>query len=174
MGTDTEEIVFEDSENYSGAGNAIGIREIALEQFRKCFVEGSKALNNTGVAMVDKRGTKKEVDIKAQREIFCNCVEMLQIILMPEIKSNEDFIKDRIAAFETKLKEYRMVYNTDSKDTEEKLKKNKVDIGTWNKYIDFVELKHGRAKVEIYKELLTALSFLLNEINYFGEASFTG
>ena len=86
------EVQVEDGEDFR-AGSALGIREIALEQYRRCCIECSKEMVNGGTTTKIVRGVPQLVDIPNQREIFINSVSTMEIILGPEIIKNAEIVK---------------------------------------------------------------------------------
>lgn len=140
------ESVFEDGENWSS--HTIGIKEIALEQFRRCMSEGSKTFS-----------------LPNQREIYINCVKQLEVILYPKLNDkNFKQHKENIVENEKKLADLKKEYA----DTLKRLKEKSKDINE-----NLLNQNYETDLIEIYREKLILLSNLLDDVNYFNEISIT-
>lgn len=128
-------------------------RNIVLEQFRRCLVEGSKAVIS---------GENK------QQEIFINAVMMLEIALLPKmmrfpkIKSKNDIV-------DTQIDELEKGFTTKTNTTLKKCQTNqKLNI---QNELSKVEQLFERKLVKTYRIKLGALAFMLDEINFYAEKS---
>ena len=151
-----EEVQVEDSENY-GAGEAAGIKGIALEQYRRCIIEGSKEMSRGGTTTKVINGKVIKMEIPNQIDIFVNCVVSLGVILSPEFLEHEEYTeeKDKIEEEESKLKEKGIYAVRNSA-------KNKSDA---------VKSYYELLLVNLYRKKLKLYSKLLKEINYYDEGS---
>lgn len=142
------DILFEDAENWSK--QTVGIKEIALEQFRRCMNEGSKNFNGPD-------GTK-------QREMFINAVKSMEVILYPKIldKKNYKDINLNIVENERKISNLKKQYV----DTYQRLKDNQQPINE-----ALLKDNYERDLLELYREKLVIISILLERINYFCEGA---
>ncbi len=168
---------FEDSEGYKKGEDKLSIRQIILNQLQKCMTEGSKEMVRGGTIKRIVGGKTMEIAIPNQREVFINSVEMLKIPLLRRFKhycnkKGDNDIKDIFGSTEKELKElkedYIKVRNAivSNKNKNENINATNTRVGSI--YNDF-EIR----KVEIYKQFLMAVSYLLDEENYFEEVSAT-
>jgi len=169
---------FEDSEAYRSWSDKLTIKQIVMKQLQKCMDEGSKEMDKGGKRITIIDGVPYEIMIPNQREIVINSIEMLRILVAPIIKKNKEVIDEQLKKFEDDL---IILINT-VKEEEEKLKgeldkkdNKEAYIKNYNRRLSDIENSFLMEKVILYKEkLLTAISFLLNYINYFEEEGFTG
>ena len=143
---DKDAAMFEDAENWSS--KTVGIKEIALEQYRRCMSEGSKTFNGP-------EGPK-------QREIWINSVERMEDILYAKILDKKNFkdINLNVVENEKKIRELKNEYA----ETYRRLKEN-------NQPINEALLKDNfeRDLIKLYREKLVIMSILLDKLNYFCE-----
>jgi len=160
----SDDLGFGDTENFkSGYDQGLSFKQICLEQFRKCIIEGSKEmvrgrekrdnLHNTLIAIPD------------QREIFTNSCEALRVLLAPKIMQyNKEFGK-MFKEFDDEKVNLIKKYN----DVVAEVKKKNKQVSD-----SFME-KISQDLVIMYRDkLLVAISCLLNHMNYFDEGGFSG
>lgn len=175
----SDEIIVEDGEDYKGA-EALGIKIIALEQYRRCCVEGSKEMCKGGIERRFIKGVETEVVIPNQREIFINSVKMLSILLSPELNSKiQTDILDELKEIDeeiTKLNEDTLFQLVEEKKQYQRYKYNKP-----KEYLSVIksikiELSEQKEKdlVICFQNKLIKLSQSLKELNYFDEGIATG
>ena len=138
--------VFDDGENFKS--NEIGIKEIALEQFRRCAKEGSKNIFND----------------PAQREVFVNSVKIMELIIIPDALEHDD-IKDRISKNEEKISKLERDYLDDVK----RISASITDGKKLNK--DKLRYEYEKKLIELMQEKLIIIGLLLKRKNYYGEFS---
>ena len=148
MGNNADNVMFEDAENWQK--QTVGIKEIALEQYRRCMSEGSKSFNGA--------------DGARQREIFINAVKSMEVILYPKIldKKNYKEINLNVVENERKISELKSKYS----QTYQRLKDNQQPINE-----PLLKDNFERDSVELYREKLVILSILLEKLNYFCEGA---
>ena len=163
---------FEDAENYRGGQSEdYSFKSIVLKQLNKCTEEGSKEMLRGGWITKIIKGIPYRVEAANQREIFCNSVGILRIILTPEIVKNKKIVEEKLMDVDNDINnakiDYKKRYNEIIKQNKMKpdLLANKTD-----KLTDEFEMK----KVFIHLSLLEALNFLLEHLDYFEETGFTG
>jgi len=167
-----DDIVVEDGENYhSSNSNGLGIKEITLNQFNKCVIEGSKEMVNGGVQKKLVNGVMHEIQVPNQREIFTNSVIMMEIIIVSKMQKKERKelsvqnveIDQQIATLQ---KEYNEEKNRlKSLDKSLQAKKQGVSPGEFIRNKDWYEMD----KVDLYRCKLALISKLLDAENYFEE-----
>lgn len=171
-----DSIIIEDAENYKAA-ETLGIREIALRQFERCILEGSKELKKGGIQKKLLDGKEVLIEIPNQREIYINSVQQLEIILLPELVKKEKIKKDveelNRQISETRLKQHEKMQqlqeeNKKAKEKSDERRKFFVEDETFVYWNNFYE----KEELDLYKEKLILLSLLLNDLNYLAEASF--
>lgn len=138
--------IIQDGENYQS--KEIGIKQIALEQYRRCAIEGSKNIINDPI----------------QREIYVNSVKSMEIILFPDILNHDD-IKTKIAINEDRITSLEEEYAHKLRELREQV--------TDDKRINLNKLTHHYEKIliELIQEKLVILGLLLKKINYYGEST---
>lgn len=171
----------EDGEDFKGS-DALGIKEICLEQFRRCCVEGSKEMLRGGTEIRTVRGMHVEVTVPNQREIFINSVKMLEIIMKPDILKNEK-IMNKIKEINRKIKEHNKKFQDEYKSMKENYKsrlKKAADHTKWQNtkklWDDFIENIKDRSELDginLSRRKMTELSKLLYNLNYYNEESFS-
>jgi hypothetical protein len=142
------DIAFDDAENWSK--QTIGIKEIALEQYRRCMSEGSKTFNGH--------------DGPKQREIYINAVKSMEVILYPKILDTKNFgeINLNVVENERKIIELKNKYS----ETYKRMKDNNQQINE-----GLLNNNFEQELVDLYREKLVILSILLDKLNYFCEGS---
>ena len=176
---------FEDSENFAGSDN-LSIKQIVLKQLQKCVEEGSKEKRGGGYRKRIFNNEVLEIFVPNQREVFVNNVKMLWILVLP-YHAKTDIIKESKKDIDRRLEELR-----DTTDTELNRKYRWTPEQTLHGIIDrrinierikntyaLTVQKHAtnyreRSTVELYHELLIAISHLLESLDYFEEAGFRG
>lgn len=165
---DFNEVTVEDGENYS-SGKELGIGTISLEQFRRCCVEGSREMNRGGTKRRIVEGKLIEIDVPNQREVFINAVDMLHVILIPELSSKyQKELLEEVQGIDRQMKDTEKESLDKYKLWESKLKNNK---SAFNEKVDQLNDDLELSKVQISRKKLMVLSLLLKEINYYGEGT---
>ncbi len=150
----------EDSENYK-AGEVPSITLISMEQYRRCMIEGSKEMSRGGQVNKIHKGQLIPVDVPDQREIFINCVKMLEILLMPEILKKENI--------KTLLKKNDNDINNLKNDA--KVVKKKYDrLPTIKLNMEKLDAEFAPGMVNHFRIRLGVLGMLLSQLNYFQES----
>lgn len=175
-----DDMEFEDGEGFRSKAEGVTIKTIVLKQYEKCCTEGSKEMTGGGVINRIINGQLIELAVPNQREIFINSVEMLNIVLIPEIKKNKKLIQEDIDKFEYSLQKLNINLNEymqqiDSNITfDDPRYKQHSEAYYKDKNISIQNLhdNYELAKVELYKSLLRTIGMLLNHLNYFEEESF--
>jgi hypothetical protein len=140
--------IYKDGENYRT--KTLGIKEISLEQYRRCAIEGSGNIFND----------------PAQRERYINAVKSLQIILSPEILNNEE-MKERITGNEAKITVLENKYKTHLTRLKDKAA-HETDINR-----ELLQFHYEKKLLELIQEKLIILSVMLKKLNYYGESDIT-
>jgi len=179
-----DDIDVEDSENYLSSTESLEIKQIVLRQLQKCIVEGSKEMDRGGVRERIVNGQAVNIIVGNQREVFVNNIDMLWSLVLPQIKANQDLIKEHIGDFDKDIKtnqdDYettRKTINTDVKNLEltEKTKVWKSNYSAvLNDMMRRAQDNFELRKLGIYRRKLNAVNFLLDKLNYFGETGATG
>ena len=151
-----DSIVVEDSENYSA--NSLGIKEIALEAYRKCFIEGSKEMTKGGISTKIINGKLIKMDMPNQREIFINCVKMFGILLTPFLLTKTKY-EDEANIIQNNISDLKMEGHKKYQESKAK-----------NTYEEIREV-YEMALVDLNGDLLKVYSRLLDDISYLGEGS---
>lgn len=171
---DSSEIKFVDSDSFGGSKDGISFREIVMTQYNKCIREGSKEMNEGGVVKRFIDGNVVEVMAPNQREIFINTVEQLRNLLAPHIEGRWENCSERFIPVNNKIKSMNKEYM----DKKRSLQKAYSEYGyrykgsklqEHNYKLKDLNTQYELRKVELYKELLVAISHLLNFVNYFEE-----
>jgi hypothetical protein len=157
MENNFDSIVVEDSENYSS--NSLGIKEIALEAYRKCFVEGSKEMTKGGVSTKIINGKIIRIDIPNQREIFINCVRGFGVLLTPFLLNKDKYLNEA-NAIQNSISDLK-------KEGHEKYQEARAN----NKSVEELKEIYELALVDLNWELMSVYSRLLDDISYLGEGS---
>ena len=171
------EITVEDGEDFRGA-EALGIKTIALEQYRRCCVEGSKEMRNGGIVNKLIRGVIVPVEVPDQREIFVNCVKLLEIILAPELfqKKADERLK-KIHALDKKIDELKKSSKNAYAelivvhDRRKRCKPESYDPKSFSDDTRQINDETDSKMVNLFQEKLIILSQQLSELNYFDEGS---
>lgn len=190
---------FEDSENYSGSSSKeVTKAQIILEQLRECIKMGSKEMCGGGTRTRIINGQEIEIMVPNQREIFVNSVEMLWSMVLPDftkkvkrkgeklpeeiINTNQitkQFKKNKLF-FKLKRKQIKDFY---SKQQKEENTKPIPPISNDFQIFDFTPRTNQKIKnlnnseeikkVSLSRKRLICISYLLVELNYYGEESIT-
>lgn len=173
-------IEVEDGEDYRGA-EALGIKIIVLEQYRRCCIEGSKEMRRAGISNKIIKGVVVEVEIPDQREIFINSVKMMEIILAPELLQKKDNVHlKKLEEIDKSIKQLEKSYEEVRKKFEEDfLEKNRRQPEIFNReksYTQETRMKDDMFSklVILFQDKLILLSIKLKDLNYFDEESITG
>lgn len=143
---ESEGYIIQDGENYSS--KEIGIKQISLEQYRRCAIEGSKNIINDPV----------------QREIYVNAVKSMEIIVFPDILLHPD-IQERISNNEKKISALESEYK-------QHLQKIRSENKDGNKYSTEKLQNHYETRlIQLMQEKLVIIGLLLKKLNYYGEWS---
>jgi hypothetical protein len=183
MAAEKEKSIFDDIEIEDGDGfhsysdDKYHIKRIVMEQLNHCIKEGSKEMDSGGIRKRIINGQEVEVSVPNQREIFCNGVDMLWILIAPQIGQHKKLVDMHIAGFDDEIKDAKEEYN--------KMNAKANSIFIYNKQRDATKLNEhmaqrnnmlrensewfGARKTEIYHKKLNAINFLLAKIEYFGE-----
>ena len=163
-----DDIIVEDSEEFKGGGTPQGIKDIALQQYSRCCVEGSKEMVSGGLSNKVIRGKQVIVDVPNQREIFINCVKMMEVILIPEIaETKKKHIKDDVETVEKKIEETQKQFEKELDDFARQYKEGRLADAN----ITVIQNKWDLRSVEFYRIKLAVFAKLLKELNYFDEGS---
>jgi len=158
-------ITVEDGENFRVAGD-LGIKQIVLDQYRRCCLEGSKEMLKGGEATKIIKGVPVPVLIENQREVFMNSILMLEITLIPDLIRKEP-ICEQMTVVDDKIKEIKKIHHDRFDKFKERVKKDK--NLSWNDGVSMIQDDLELNLIEPFREKLTVLSILLKEINYFDE-----
>lgn len=149
---------FEDTDNFSASKEGFGKKVIILEQFRRCCIEGSRAMQTT----VDKQG------IKNQKEVFINSVKILEAALLGDLLKQTDIVQKN-EAIDKKIDEINSEYILLKTKIKKKIHINsKIDPFL---SIESFEDKFESRLVSIYLEKLGVMSLLLHKLNFFEESN---
>jgi len=162
----TEEMQFEDTENYRG-GDKDNFSQICFWHLRKCMEEGSKEMDGGGVRKRIINGEAVEVFVKNQREIYVRCIDNLYILLSGKLKGEPELYN-----------EYQELVEEIGEDFDE------IELNSKNKTLGLSErfnhLKTGISAKELNRKELQQVKFarikflILNELlerhNFFDEA----
>jgi outer membrane murein-binding lipoprotein Lpp len=165
-----QDIIVEDGEGFGGGGQ-IGAKEIFMEQFRRCCIEGSKEMVKGGKKVKVVRGIATEIDVPNQREIFVNCVRIFETILTPDLEK-ESKINEQIKHLSAKVDNLKLDYKKVYNKTQHQYKNSSTNV--YNRRIDDLADGFELENVNIHREKLVVLSRLLKEIGYFEEQSYMG
>ena len=172
------DVQVEDGDNFR-VGEALGIKGIALEQYRRCCVEGSKEMKKGGTTTKFIGGIETQIDIPNQREIFINSVKMLSAILSPEVNMpDQEEIMEELIKIDEQIKyeeEHCKKVLDEEKEKYIGYKINKPDA--YKKVIgiakDSLDTMRERNLVVFYQNKLIILSKSLKALNYFDESGST-
>ena len=182
MRDNEEKMSFEDSDS-SRPAVALGIKEIALEQYKKCVIEGSKEMTTAGVIKRMINGEVFEIAVPDQREIFKNSVDMMKITLLDKFKANKKSFWKYIEEFEENKKKLRNltikqedIINLEAKKRADKETGEIPDNVKRARLFHLNELaaRHESSEMNIYKELLTRIALLMAFLNWFQETGVMG
>ena len=175
MGDEEGGFEFEDSEGYKKGEDKLSIRQIILKQLQKCMNEGSKEMTKGGTIKKIVDGKVIEEPIPNQREVFINSVEMLVIPLLKRFrnycnKKDSNEIKTIFKDAESGLKNLKGEHIKVKKEIliNKGKANNAMDI---NNRLGIIYNEFELEKLEIYKNFLIAISYLLDEEHYFEEES---
>lgn len=175
---------YEDTETWRG-GQELSIKEISLNAFNRAMKEGSKEMTRGGLVKRFVQGEIVEIVLPNQVELFVNATKMAHIPLLPHIsKCKDDDIKTRFTLIETqfqnitknykeKLEQLDHDYNDLAIETSHTPKDAAQKQKRWDKYNAHKnQLKENleEQQLEVAHSLLKAISYLLHERDYFGEA----
>lgn len=167
-----EEFDFEIEDGDSSYRNApMGIKELALDQFRECQKTGSKELHPGGIRKIIFNGNPQEIVEPDTGEIFCNAVKVLETTLVSHKRAKYKEMKSDWEDYENNLKKYNEMVKKfkEQIDNINKLplyKKSKYNMS--NMINEFERMKYFH-KISLHRLLLEKLSILLSKNNYFNE-----
>jgi len=162
-----EDIQVEDGEDFRSTGE-LGIKQIALDQYRRCCLEGSREMLRGGETTKIIKGVPVNVQVDNQREIFMNSVLMLEIVLAPNLSEKEK-ISEQMGDVDEDISKIKDKYQESFDDFNERYKKGK--NLSWNKNITLIQDNMEMELIEPFRKKLMVLSILLKSINYFDEGS---
>ena len=180
---DSSDPVIIEDEGMSSASIGLSIKQIALEQFRRCGIELTKPMSQGGYEQKFINGNPIVVQVPNQREVFKNSVLTLETTLYPSIMSKEEF-KDKIKSNDKEIENENKLFN-DKRNNIIKNSYNNHNLKLLKQYsmqpqknnnIDYEKLllnlidEHEIILVSIYQRRLRILSLLLNELKYFDES----
>ncbi len=175
---------FEDAENVSGTEN-LSIKQIVLKNLQTCIIEGSKEMDGGGYRKRIHNGEVIEVLAPNQREVFCNSIDMLWILVKPFY----DICKDEkiTSAIEEIEANFELIDSMSNEQLNEKYK-----FIDWRSYIvadDKLRAKYLRQyqntmqkvagqfreknQVILYRRKLICISELLKKLDYFEEGGYS-
>lgn len=134
-----------DSENYHS--KEISIKQISLEQYRRCAILGSMNIIN---------------DRKA-REEYINAVKIMEIVMMPDILNHDD-IQQKIVSNQEKIDNLSKEYN-------EHLGRLKKESNGQEINKPLLQDHYERLLIDLYHEKLVMLGLMLKKLNYYEEIS---
>jgi len=169
------DFVVEDGEDYR-SNTAIGLKEIAIEQYRRACLEGSKEMTRAGERRVIRNGMATIIDIPDQRQVFMNSVQILKGTLMEKILQDKETL-EKLNIIDEEIKNINLVYKIRYKkiveyDTRVQSNSSSKRLSPSN-YDNLIEERDLKI-VETHRKLLTTLSLLLCKLNYLGESSAEG
>ena len=144
-------IEVEDGENWNGLGATVGIQSIALEQFRRCSIEGSKVMD------------------ARQFDTWINCINSLSDVVFPFQNEEPELEKD-IDAVDKQIKEIEDKLIIDLNEHLAKTGDGETIQRTFNAYQEVKQIK----LFQLYRKKFRLLSVLFNKKDYFGEGSVSG
>lgn len=155
-------------------GSVYGIKEVAMGQYNRCCIEGSKEMVTGGVKKLIINGLVVEKIVQNQIEIFINSVEMLKIILQSSIEKHKKFIQSKLDHYEDLKKQLEKMYKEKIDETESWLQPNNEKwmdkhLKEYNNRLSKINKAYEDRRVLVFKQLLIVLGFLLNRENYFEE-----
>ena len=170
--------IIEDDDFFSG-GKSVGIKELAIEQYRRCLIEGSKEMVRGGYGQKVVNGKIVDQYIPNQREIFINCVQMLETLLMSNLIKEDGRSKkikfpeivEQMEIADRKINKTKAAFFDVLDKINIKAKELNVDS---RRNIEQLENKQEMELVNNYKQKLVVLGMLIDKENYFGENSITG
>ncbi len=172
-----EDIIDLDSENYrSGQGESR--KSIVMENYKRCCVEGSKEMTQSGIVTRVIDGRAVEVAVPDQIEIFANSVEMLKASLMDKVNENPDLMKEYLGVYEEleKTKEDYTVKAKQTIDEQANVSSNRRNVGQQFVVAGIIERlrrSYELKRLLAYRKLFVGLSLLLGRLNYFDEMGVT-
>jgi len=183
MNENNSDMQFEDSENFSGSEN-LSIKQIVLKQLQKCVEEGSKEMSGGGYRTRILNGEQISIFVPNQREVFVNNVKMLWVLVLPYY-AKTDVIKESKKSIDERLNELKNTSNAELNNKFNWVLPNSThgvmprEIQRVKKEMFLTIQKNAnnyreRKTVELHHELLKAISYLLESLDYFEEAGFRG
>lgn len=168
----TTDVVVEDGDNFFGGNNGnASAKMIFLEQWRRCFIEGSKEMVRGGKKVKVVKGAAVEIDVPNQMEVFINCVKMLEAGLMPDVEVEKGF-KEQLDAIDTEINDLTNNYIAKhnriierSKNISNKEMDNMIEDNATNLQIE---------QVPLYRKKFIVIGKLLKQIGYYEEQGVMG
>jgi len=171
MSNQPNHIQIEDDETFQ-PGGSLGIREIALEQYRRCMVESSKEMVRGGWTKRIFGDQVQEIEIPNQRLVFINCVKAMETILIPFLTDEEISELQQLQAIEDT---YYNDYYTELDKCKRGLTTKTYDGGfqfsnnQYEKYGILIEDAFEKRRVRLYRKMLIFYGKVIRRLNYFGE-----
>ena len=150
----SSEPVIEDGDNYSGPSDGLSMKFIVLEQFRRCTIEGSKAM----AGVEDPRG------VKNQAETFINSVIVMEAVLIPYFMQKDN--KDLLNKNQVVDREISSINRACLEETKE-YKKRTSKSGYNARIVNTIQTRHEHHLIKTYYQKLSILSMLLSNENFF-------
>jgi len=160
------------------------VKELVMRQLSRCVTEGSKEMDGGGIRKRIVQGQLVEIGVPNQREIFINSVEMLYFILEPYLKNDKAVIKKVGKLFDNFDKNKDGIcleYQKNLTNAQNRANFITANARGWvkddSKGVYGEESQKARENyelklVDLYKKRLQALSFLLDELDYFSNVGF--
>lgn len=175
---DNNEVIVEDGD--LRMGDSLGIQAIALEQYRRCCLEGSKEMVRGGWTTKIIKGVPIKVEAENQREVFMNSVIVMRGIMMPDIlkEKYKEYSEDlkKIDNHIDKTKEAYEKRNNEMNQemqSKERLRQTKGRTN-WEEIDNQLQGWFETTMTSYFREMFVVLSRLLAEENYYEEAGAFG
>ena len=173
------EFSYEDSESWSGNSESFSIKEIALRQFNRAMLEGTREMTTGGVRNRIIEGQVVEFIVPNQVQVFVSSVEMAFMPLKPYVaKCSDQSIKNKFIYYENDMKQLNKEYGEAlaniRKEFEGKMGGAKDFSDEYNNRVRNVANNYENGKFRLSKQLLEAISYLLFDLDYFSETAVVG
>lgn len=172
FGSRHNKMEIEDPNDVMPPGQPAGIKEIVMNQFNKCALEGSKEMTKRGKKMQVVRGVPMEIDVPDQREVFVNSVVMLKTILAAQIKDSEES-KKGLEEISKERKELMGNYKHKYNNLMIVARKRNTAQVQLQQSVDIINSDALESQIPFYREELKVIAILLEELDYFEETSMT-
>lgn len=176
-----DDMQFEDAENFKSGFDQLSFKQMVLKAYSVAMSEGSKELTRGGVMERIINGVHYQIPRGNQREIFINAVEQLRILVQPMTDKKKDKVGKYFEEYDKavielnkkynkKIEQFNEVYTDDNqayavnKNFEKEKSLAHDDIEDW----------YEQEMAFIYRDkLMVAISYLLNEFNWFDESGYS-